>query len=199
MFLGLKDCPAWFHTIRHNLPVAFIQFLLPSAGCPVFFLGDLIFGRGEQVNLIEIFPVAHIHDGLLKMPEVTVCQVVLITGTAVTGTLHKGLRFHVQFPEGVYNDVNMDVSTAIVTVHMGADERLMARKILSGIFHSEGLRLFPGQAMVVFVLWIKAQDIVMGFDIIIVLVLVILGIQLFTFFIKEHGFTVDAVHVIFLP
>ena len=89
-----------------------------------------------------------------------------ITCTAVTGTLHKRLLFHVQFPEGVYNDVNMDVSTAIVTVHMGADECLMAGKILFGIFHSEGLRPFPGQAMVVFVLWVKAQDIVMGFDII---------------------------------
>ena len=81
---------------------------------------------------------------------------VLVTGTAVTGSLHEWLLFNIQFAERVNNNMDVDISASIVTVRMRTDESLMTGKILFCIFHSQGLCLFFGQAMIVFILRIKA-------------------------------------------
>jgi len=40
-------------------------FLLVAAIRPVFFLTYISFGRSKQINLIEMLPVAQVHQGLL--------------------------------------------------------------------------------------------------------------------------------------
>ena len=70
----------------------------------------------------------------------------------------------------------VDVAASIMPVHVCADKSLMAGKVLLCIFHSNLLCMFPGQAIFCCVLWIEADDIMVGFDFIIGFVFVVLGI-----------------------
>ena len=52
---------------------------------------------------------------------------VLIPCLAVNGSLHKGLRRHIQFPQTVDYDMHMNVAAAIMPVHVRTDQCLMPR------------------------------------------------------------------------
>ncbi len=62
-----RDCWKWavpFVMTVQKKNFALI-FLLAAAIRPVFFLTYISFGRSKQINLIEMLPVAQIHQGLL--------------------------------------------------------------------------------------------------------------------------------------
>ena len=61
-------------------------------------------------------------------------------------------------------------------VRVGADERLVSGEIFCGIFQTKLLSAFPGKPFVR-ILWIIADDVVVGFDFIITLVFAKTGIQ----------------------
>ena len=53
------------NTFSKHFSVAFVHFLLPSASRVVFPVSYLLFCRSEQIDLVQIFLMAYIHDGLL--------------------------------------------------------------------------------------------------------------------------------------
>lgn len=67
----------------------------------------------------------------------------------------------------------VDVSVSIMPVHVGTDKSLMSGEVLLCVFHSNLLCLFSGQSIFCCVLWIEADDIMVGFDFIIGFVFVV--------------------------
>lgn len=88
--------------------------------------------------------------------------------------------------------MHMDIAAAVVTVHVGADQRLMPRKVGFYIFHADGLRLFTCQSTLVFVGRIEADEVVVRLDFVVILILVVLRIKHFALHIKKFRFTVYA-------
>jgi hypothetical protein len=61
----------------------------------------------------------------------------------------------------------MNVTAFVMTVCVGTDKGLMAGKILSGIFHAKLLGTFPGKPVFVTVFRVEADNVMMGFDLIV--------------------------------
>lgn len=55
--------------------------------------------------------------------------VVLVASPAVAGTLHKLLRFYVQFAQTVDDDMYMDIPASVAPIRMGTNQRLVAREV----------------------------------------------------------------------
>ncbi len=156
----------------------------------VFPLCDFLFGRCEQIYLIEIFTVANIHDTLFHVDQIIFRLVVFESGKGIASAFHKGLAFRIIFSQAVDYDMHMDVAAFIVTVSMSADKSLMSGKILFGKFQSKQMRLFSGQSAFCRVFRIKTENIMVGFDFIIILVFTVFCVQPFTLHIKREGIAV---------
>ena len=117
----------------------------------------------------------------------------------VNRTFHKRLRQNIQFSQTVDYDMDMNISAAIVTVHVRTDQCLMSRKVGFCIFQSDGLRSLSRQTALVFICWIKADNVVVAFDFILVLVLLVFAVQLLTGSIERVGFTVQTGYVKLFP
>ena len=133
------------------------------------------------------------------MLQVLVCYMVLVPCLAVDGSLHEGLLGHIQFSQAVDYDMDMNVAAAIVPVHVRTDQSLMPRKIRFCIFQSKLLRPFSRQTIFCAVPWIKADNVVVAFDFILVLVLLVFAVQLLASRIEGIGFTVQTVQIKLIP
>ena len=89
----------------------------------------------------------------------------------------------------------MNVAAAIMTVHVRTDQCLMPRKICFCVFQSKLLRPFPRQTIFCAVPWIKADDVMVAFDFILVFVFLVLAVQLLAGRIKGIGFTIQTVQI----
>ena len=144
---------------------------------------------------MQKFAAAQIHEGFLQVFQVLVRHMVLVPCLAVNGPLHKGLLRHIQFSQTVDYDMDMNISAAIMTVHVRTDQSLMSRKVGFCIFKSKLLRPFSRQTIFCAVPWIKADDVMVAFDFILVLVLLVFAVQLLAGRIEGIGFTVQAVQI----
>ena len=95
--------------------------------------------------------------------------------------------------------MDMNVAAAIVPIHVRTDQCLMSRKVGFCVFQSKLLRPFPRQTIFCVVPWIKADDVMVAFDFILVFVLLIFAVQLLAGRIKGIGFTVQAVQIKLIP
>ena len=133
------------------------------------------------------------------MLQVLVRHMVLVPCLAIDGSLHEGLLGHIQFSQAVDYDMDMNVAAAIVPVHVRTDQSLMPRKIRFCIFQSKLLRPFSRQTIFCAVPWIKADNVVVAFDFILVLVLLVFAVQLLASRIEGIGFTVQTVQIKLIP
>ena len=117
---------------------------------------------------------------------------VFVARLTVDEPFHKGLLRNIQLSQTVDYDMHMDIAAAVVTVHVGADQRLMPRKVGFYIFHADGLRLFTSQFTLVFVGRIEADEVVVRLDFVVILILVVLRIKHFALHIKKFWLTVYA-------
>ena len=124
---------------------------------------------------------------------------VLVPGLAVNGSLHKGLLRYIQLSQTVDYDMDMNIAAAIVTVHVRTDQCLMPRKICFCVFQSKLLCSFTRQAIFCAVSWIKADDVMVAFDFILIFVLLIFAVQLLAGCIEGIRFTVQAVQIKLIP
>ena len=99
---------------------------------------------------------------------------------------------HIQLSQTIDYDMHMDIAAAVVTVQMGADQRLMPRKICFYIFHADGLRPFSCQSTFIFIGRVEADEIVVRLDFIVSLIFVVLCIKYFALYIKKFRLTVYA-------
>ena len=87
----------------------------------------------------------------------------------------------------------------IEAIRVRADQNLMTGEILFGESKAKGLCFFSCQFIIDNILWIEAQDVVVGLDLSLCLILVELIIKLRAFCIKKKGVTVDPIDPVFSP
>ena len=119
----------------------------------------------QEVNLIQIFPVAHLHDFGLEIFHSCVCAAVLHAAFRVRWSVHVGQKRDSFNPQAVYDDMHMNVARVIVSVRVGADNGLVSGEMLFAKFLAQRLCLINGQAVVRSVPWVEADDIVVGLHI----------------------------------
>jgi len=127
---------------------------------------------------MQKFAAAQIHEGFLQVFQVLVRHMVLVPCLAVNGSLHEGFLRHIQFSQTVDYDMYMNIATAVVTIHVCTDQCLMPRKICFCVFQPKLLCPFPRQTIFGAVPWIKADDVMVAFDFILVFVFLVLAVQL---------------------
>ena len=163
-------------TVHYHRGIGFIKGKLSFLLRPVFTLGHSVLAAMQKVNLIQIFPVAHLHDFGLEIFHSCVCAAVLHAGFCVCWSVHIGQKRDSFNPQTVYDDMHMNVAGVVVSVRVGADNGLVSGKMLSAKFLAQRLRLINGQTVVRSVPWVKADDIVVRLHIFPFLVLAIVEI-----------------------
>ena len=133
------------------------------------------------------------------MLQVLVCYMVLIPCLAVNGAFHKGLLRHIQLSQTVDYNMHMNVAAAIMPVHVRTDQCLMSRKIRFCIFQSKLLRPFSRQTIFCTIPWIKADNVMVAFDFILIFVFLVFTVQLLAGRIKGIGFTIQTVQIKLIP
>ena len=91
----------------------------------------------------------------------------------------------------------MDVAAAVVTVRVRADQSLVPGKKALGKFSAERLRFLTGQSAFRYVLRVKADDVMVGFDFAARLVFVKIRVEHFAFLVKRKGIAVHSIEIIF--
>jgi len=95
---------------------------------------------------------------------------VLGSGLGVAGSVHVRFALHLGHPQGVDNDMDMDVAAVVVTVRVGADQGLVSGELLGTEPLPQRLGLVHCQAVVGAVPGVKGQDVVMAFHVLPLLV-----------------------------
>ena len=127
---------------------------------------------------------AHPHQLAFNKVHEPVSRVVFVPCPAVDLPLHKGLSWHIQFPDAVHYDMYMDIAAFVMPVVVRAHQHLMSREASGSKFHPEFLCVFRCEASFVPVLRIEADNVVMGLYFVIFPVLAGLHVQHFTFLVK---------------
>ena len=94
----------------------------------------------------------------------------------VAGLLHKGFALHFSCSDAADHDVDMDVSRMVVPIRVSADDGRMTGKIFRTKLQAKCLCLFHGQTVVGCISGVKADDILVAFDITMLGVLAILAV-----------------------
>ena len=108
----------------------------------VLLLCDFIRSRREQIDLMQPFALANIHQRFLQVLQIVFGKVVLVSSLAVDWPFGVGLRLYIGFAQAVDYDVGMDVACSIIAICMGADQSLMPWKISFCVFQPDGLCTF---------------------------------------------------------
>ena len=86
----------------------------------------------------------NLHDSFLHSGQIISGLMVLVTGAAITGALHEILPFHIQFAQAVDYNVDVDIPTVVVAVHVGADQSLVSGEEVPCKFQTQLLRTLSG-------------------------------------------------------
>ena len=165
----------------------------------VLLLCDFIRSRGEQIDLMQPFALANIHQRFLQVLQIVFGKVVLVSSLAVDWPFGVGLRLYIEFAQAVDYNMGVNVACSIFTISVSTDQSLMPWKIGLCIFHADGLRPLTCQVVVCVVFWIVADNVVVAFDFIVSVVLVILLVQQFAFKVECFRITVQSLKVKFIP
>ena len=112
--------------------------------------------------MVKPLPVAHLHDLGFEMAQGSVRTAVLAALPCVGGSLHVGQERHFLYPQGVDNDMHMNVSAAVMPVRVGADKGLVSGEVFPAKFLAQRLRPVGCQSVVCAVPWVEADDIVVA-------------------------------------
>ena len=123
--------------------------------------------------MIEIFPVAHLHDLGFEVFHSSVRAAMFAPGTGICRSVHVGQQGYFLNTQRIDNDMNMDIAAVVVSVWVGADNGLVSGEMLGTKFLAQPLRPVYGQSVVRCVPWVKGNDIVVTFHIFPFLVLAV--------------------------
>ena len=115
--------------------------------------------------MVKPLPVAHLHDFTLEIFHSGVGAAVLAALPCVGWSVHVGQKRDFINPQGVDDDMHMDIAAVVMPVRVGAYKGLVAGEMLCAKFLAQFLRPVYGQAVVRPVPWVKADDIVVAFHI----------------------------------
>ena len=145
--------------------VLFIKGKLPFLCRPVFPFGYPFLAAVQEVDLVKPLPVAHLHDFTLEIFHSGVGAAVLAALPCVGWSVHVGQKRDFINPQGVDDDMHMDIAAVVMPVRVGAYKGLVSGEMLFAELLAQLLRPVYGQAVVCPVPWVKADDIVVAFHI----------------------------------
>ena len=145
--------------------VLFIKGKLPFLCRPVFPFRYPFLAAVQEVDLVKPLPVAHLHDFTLEIFHSGVGAAVLAALPCVGWSVHVGQKRDFINPQGVDDDMHMDIAAVVMPVRVGAYKGLVAGEMLGAKLLAQFLRPVYGQAVVRPVPWVKADDIVVAFHI----------------------------------
>ena len=116
--------------------------------------------------MVKPLPVAHLHDFAAEIPHGGGCAAVLVPGSGVACPVHVGLALHFGNPQGIDNDMHMNVSAVVVPVRVSTDDGLVSGEMLFAVVKPQRLCPVNGQPVVGCVPRVKADDIVVAFHIV---------------------------------
>ena len=155
-----------------------VQLCLPTLLSVVFPVCDLLLSAGQQINLVQPTLFTHGHNLLPEVTHELPGTAVLGTGTAVTGAVHVALALHILNPQRVYHDVTVQIPGSVVPVRMRADQRLVTGEVLTAKRLAHFLHFLQCEVVVVLVPGVEGDDVVMGLDVALLLILPVLQIGL---------------------
>lgn len=139
---------------------------------PEFSLCYFLRSGREQINLMKALPFTHFHNFFFQMVQKSIRGPVFISGLFFIWLIHVTLSFYCILTDTVNDDMRMDVSGLVATICVGDNQCLITWKIFSGKFLTKLLRPFPGKSAICCVCRIKADDIMMAFNIFLLLVFI---------------------------
>ena len=175
-----------------------VEFHLTAPFHPVFTLAHTLF-RAEQVDLVQLGILTHFHDCDTQVPHGLGCAGMLHALAPVAGLLHIGLAFHFSCSDAADHDVDVDVSRMVVPIRVSADDGRMTGEVFFAEFQAKCLCLFHGQAVVGCISWVKADDILVTFDITMLGILTILAVCQQTSRCKREIATLKGVEQVRIP
>ena len=143
---------------------------------PILALRNMVALGFQQVDLVQVGLLAHLHDCDTEVPEHGRSAAVLLARFPVARLVHEGLPFHGADTQAADDDVDVDVPCTVVTVRVGADDGGMTGEAVLAELQAKGLRPFHGQAVLYCVLRVEADDIMVGLHVLPPAVLAVLAI-----------------------
>ncbi|SCI82591.1 Uncharacterised protein [uncultured Clostridium sp.] len=101
--------------------VLFVKGKLPFLCRPVFPFGYPFLAAVQEVDLVKPLPVAHFHDFALEIFHSGVGAAVLAALQRVGWSVHVGQKRDFVNPQGVDDDMHMDIPAVVMPVRVGAD------------------------------------------------------------------------------
>ena len=101
--------------------VLFIKGKLPFLCRPVFPFGYPFLAAVQEVDLVKPLPVAHLHDFTLEIFHSGVGAAVLAALPCIGWSVHVGQKRDFINPQGVDDDMHMDIAAVVMPVRVGAD------------------------------------------------------------------------------
>ena len=160
--LGLVDGLGGLLPFGGEFGVGMVETALSAPLRPILALGNMVALGFQQVDLVQVGLLAHLHDCDTEVPEHGRGAAVLLARFPVAGLVHEGLPFHGADAQAADDDVDVDVSRTIVTVRVGADDGGMTGEVVLAELQAKGLCLLHGQAVLYCVLRVEADDIMVG-------------------------------------
>ena len=143
---------------------------------PILALGNMVALGFQQIDLVQVGLLAHLHDCDTEVPEHGRGAAVLLARFPVARLVHEGLSFHGADAQAADDDVDVDISRTVVTVRVGADDGGMTGEVVLAELQAKGLRPLHGQAVLYCVLRVEADDIMVGLHVLPPAVLAVLAI-----------------------
>ena len=165
VLVGFKLCLFDRQALFDKDSVFFIQCKLSFLLRPILTLGHSCLTSIQQINLIQTCIVAHLHDLRTEVFHSCVGASVLHARLGVARSIHIRYEWNFHNSQRIDNDVYMNIAAAVVPVGVCTDDGLMTGKVFLAEFLSKTLCQIYGQSVIGNILGIKADDIVMTFDI----------------------------------
>ena len=156
--------------------VGMVEAALSAPLRPILALRNMVALGFQQIDLVQVGLLAHLHDSDTEVPEHGRSAAVLLARFPVAWLVHEGLPFHGADTQAADDDVDVDVPGTIVTVRVGADDGGMTGKVFFAELQAKGLRFLHGQAVLYCVLRVEADDIMVGLHVLPPAVLAVLAV-----------------------
>ena len=110
-----------------KLGVGMVEAALSAPLRPILALRNMVALGFQQIDLVQVGLLAHLHDSDTEVPEHGRGAAVLLARFPVARLVHEGLPFHGADTQAADDDVDVDVSRTVVTVRVGAEKNISLR------------------------------------------------------------------------